>query len=169
MSEAITLASLEGRLPDRKDGRPRRNCNKRPRWMVNRLLEVLDDDGKKIHVYVRKDGTVTREIPENTVVLRGDNWKRRKKNDDDSESDSESEGDIHDILLGMDSDEEPSDDSESDATDDDEETDDDSESDPETEDDSEFEEDPLDDEEEEEEEDGDYLDGDSESELTDSE
>lgn len=157
-------------MPTRRDNRPRRTCGKRPSWMLNRVLEVIDDDGKKIHVYVRKDGTITKNIPENVSLLKGDNWgrKRQKTGDRESESDSDSEEDIHDILLGMDSDDEPSDDSESDATDEsEEESSSDDGTDSDTEDDFEFEEDSLENSEEEESEDGDYEH--SESECSDSE
>lgn len=53
----LTLASLEGRLPDRVDGRPRRT-KKIPQELRKRFMEVLDDNGKSIMVYVDEDGKV---------------------------------------------------------------------------------------------------------------
>lgn len=58
----LTLASLEGRLPDRLDGRPRRT-RVIPFNLRKKFMEVLDDDGKsKILVYVTEDGKVRRDV-----------------------------------------------------------------------------------------------------------
>lgn len=53
----LTLASLEGRLPDRVDGRPRRT-KKIPFELRKKFMEVLDDNGKTIMVYVDENSKV---------------------------------------------------------------------------------------------------------------
>lgn len=58
----LTLASLEGRLPGRLDGRPRRT-KVIPTNLRKRFMEVLDDNGKsKILVYITDDGKVRRDV-----------------------------------------------------------------------------------------------------------
>jgi hypothetical protein len=57
----LTLAQLEGRLPDRRDGRPRRN-HKVAFQLRKRFMEVLDDTGRKIMVYVDENGGVRRDV-----------------------------------------------------------------------------------------------------------
>jgi hypothetical protein len=60
-SGLVTLASLEGRLPSRNDGRPRRN-KVIPHNIRKRFMEVIDDNGKSILVYITEQGTVRRDV-----------------------------------------------------------------------------------------------------------
>lgn len=56
-----TLASLEGRLEERKDGRPTRK-RKIPQHRRETWADCLDDDGKVIKVWITKEGTVRKDI-----------------------------------------------------------------------------------------------------------
>jgi len=60
-----TLAQLEGRSTGpRSNKRPRRTNKKMPSWMHEKILEVLDDNGKSILVYITDKGEISRNLPE---------------------------------------------------------------------------------------------------------
>jgi hypothetical protein len=65
----LTLASLEGRLPDRVDGRPRRK-HSIPLERRCQFMEVLNDNRKRILVYITPDGRVRQDTDQVLDELR---------------------------------------------------------------------------------------------------
>lgn len=57
----LHLSDLEGRYPDRRDGRPRRT-KVLAQKLRGTFIEVLDDDRTKVMVYITPEGTVRRDV-----------------------------------------------------------------------------------------------------------
>lgn len=89
----LTLAALEGRLPGRLDGRPRRT-KVLAHTIRNRFMEALDDDNRKVLVYITKEGTVRKDVKtvQEELAAAGEF--------NGIEDDSESEVDIDAVMAG---------------------------------------------------------------------
>ena len=107
----LTLAALEGRLPARLDGRARRT-KVLAHTIRKRFMEVQDDDGKLILVYITDTGAVRKDVKkvQDELAEAGEfaginddeeadldevmnGRKRRRENDEDAENEATEEED----------------------------------------------------------------------------